>query len=115
MTWDLDENTTNTETQTGEVKYLQLIADLCKEERKLLGLYAPEKKETNDRPNAIQFNILGSNAGEQATDIMNVIMNLAPSPAMTQTDAEQQNIKETEDVEPVSDDMDNIMAEMLGQ
>lgn len=113
VTWDLDETTTNTESQTGEVKYLQLIADLGKEERKLLGLYAPEKKETNNRPNAIQFNILGANANEQTTDIMNMIMSMgATTPMVTPAVEDNHSEKVAEDIQP-DDEIEDIMNAML--
>lgn len=74
MTYDLEEIITDTDTCAGDVKYLQHINELGKERRKLLGLYAPEKKDNTPKANAIQLNIVGQGAGAEAASIMGAIL-----------------------------------------
>ena len=70
MTFDMEEVFEDSDRNAGDIKYLQLIADLCKEERKLLGLYAPEKKQSNVTGSGGNVNVIvvgadGSMAGTQ--------------------------------------------------
>ncbi len=74
MTYNVEEVITDTDTCAGDVKYLQHINELGKERRKLLGLYAPEKKETKGGPQAVQFNLIGEGAGSEMVNLMDSIM-----------------------------------------
>lgn len=74
MTYNVEEIITDTDTCAGDVKYLQHINELGKERRKLLGLYAPEKKETKGGPQAVQFNLIGEGAGSEMVNLMDSIM-----------------------------------------
>ncbi|MCM1443601.1 MAG: hypothetical protein NC083_08755 [Muribaculum sp.] len=65
----------------GDPKYMSLINELGKEKRKLLGLYAPEKKSSNDMPTAVQINVVGS-------DGTNAIKAVLEKGAQTLVDAE---------------------------
>ena len=72
-TYSLEETLLKEDTNTGEVKYMSLINELGKEKRKLLGLYAPEKKEVKGNGNtAIQINVVGGD-GQAAQALDNVL------------------------------------------
>lgn len=74
QTYNLTETVVEEDDKAGDAKYMSLINDLGKERRKLLGLYAPDKKQQN-APSAIQFNIVGQGAGNEAASIMSSILN----------------------------------------
>lgn len=81
--YDLTEVITEEDITAGDVKYLQHINELGKEKRKLLGLYAPEKKEMKGGPQAVQFNLIGEGAGNEVVNLMDSIMNMgAPMSAV---------------------------------
>ena len=72
--YDLSEIICEEDTTAGDVKYLQHINELGKEKRKLLGLYAPEKKENSGGPQAVQFNLIGEGAGGEVVNLLDSIM-----------------------------------------
>lgn len=74
MDFTVEEIITDETTSAGEVKFLQHLNDLGKEKRKLLGLYAPEKKNDDSVKTAVQFNIVGEGAGGEITSMMASIM-----------------------------------------
>jgi hypothetical protein len=76
--YDLTEVICDEDTTAGDVKFLQHINDLGKERRKLLGLYAPEKKDIKGGPQAVQFNLIGEGAGGEVINIIDSIMASAP-------------------------------------
>ena len=76
--YELSEVIGEEDTSAGDVKYLQHINDLGKERRKLLGLYAPEKKESKGGPQAVQFNLIGEGAGGEVVNLIDSIMSMAP-------------------------------------
>lgn len=96
MTFSLEEIITEENTCAGDVKFLQHINDLGKEKRKLLGLYAPEKKTDDGPKTALQFNIVGEGAGGEITSLMASIMQGA------QPQVQQPIQKEVEEVQYVS-------------
>lgn len=79
--YNLTEVICDEDTTAGDVKFLQHINDLGKERRKLLGLYAPEKKETKGGPQAVQFNLIGEGAGGEMVNLLDsIIGSAAPRP-----------------------------------
>lgn len=67
LTYDLTEIIDNESVTEGNIKFLELINELHKERRKLLGLYAPEKKSAgagNGGTTAIQFNFVGNEGND---------------------------------------------------
>ena len=63
LTYDLTEIIDNENVTEGNIKFLEHINELHKEKRKLLGLYAPDKRAVGAQekggPTAIQFNFVG--------------------------------------------------------
>ena len=109
------EEVINEENETaGEVKFLQHINELGKEKRKLLGLYAPEKKDTGGPKTAVQLNFVGEGAGEGGLNVLSQILSMG----MPQ---QQQAIERpVEDIEPVTvertaqeADIDKLMEEFF--
>ena len=80
MDYKVEEVITEEDITAGDVKFLEHINNLGKEKRKLLGLYAPEKKGDNDVKTAIQFNLVGDGAGGEITSMMQSIMQGAVAP-----------------------------------
>lgn len=78
MTFGVEEIITEKDVTAGDVKFLQHINDLGKEKRKLLGLYAPEKKSDDGIKTAVQFNLVGEGAGGEIMGLMQDIMKGAP-------------------------------------
>ena len=117
MQYDLTEVVVEEDTTPGDVKYLQHLNDLGKEKRKLLGLYAPEKKDSGVQT-AVQFNIVGDGAGGEITSMMQEIMKGAPIAA-----PEAQKQPAIEDAQIVDEqngglqdsemDIDKLMEELL--
>lgn len=104
-TYDLTEIVTEEDTTAGEVKFLQHINELGKERRKLLGLYAPDKKNDTPKTNAIQLNIVGQGAGSEAATIMGAILGQgAPQQTVQEAEVVEEQPKETENRQGV--DMD---------
>jgi len=106
MKYDVTEIINEEDTTAGDVKFLQHINDLGKEKRKLLGLYAPEKKNDSDPRTAIQFNIVGDGAGGEITNLMENIIKGAPKQQIKPQDA-------VEEAQVVTDD-DNESDNMSG-
>lgn len=110
----LDENTT-----AGDVHFLEHINVLGKEKRKLLGLYAPEKKaDGGGLQTAVQFNIVGDGAGGEIVDMMASIMKGAPiqqpesKPQVEE--ANYQEVKETSE-EDKQANIDRLLEEVIGE
>lgn len=78
-TYDLTEIITQDNTTAGDIKFMQHINELRKERRKLLGLYAPEKKNVGASENkgttAIQFNIVGGDAEGNVNNALSELFN----------------------------------------
>ena len=115
MTFGAEEIITDEDVTAGDVKYLIHINDLGKEKRKLLGLYAPEKKEKGGPQTAVQLNFVGEGAGDGGLNVLSQILSMG----MPQ---QQQAIETTaEVVEPVpveaapkeEIDIDKLMEELL--
>lgn len=108
MSWVIDEEFIEEHKNAGDVKYLQLIADLGKEERKLLGLYAPEKKT------------VGLNGGTNNGTINLVVVGSDGNALNTQSFAPQveqpANVEEAEAVavESEEDEIDKLYKEIIG-
>lgn len=114
MQYNLVEIINEENVTAGEVKFLQHINELGKEKRKLLGLYAPEKKDAGGPKTAVQLNFVGEGAGEGGLSVLSQILSMG----MPQ---QQQAIERpAEDVEPVpvesqqqEVDIDKLMEEFL--
>ena len=117
MSFDVTEVIVDEDTTPGDVKFLQQINELGKEKRKLLGLYAPEKKDAGVQT-AVQFNIVGEGAGGEITSMMQEITKGAPVAApearkqpaiedaqVVEDQAQEQNSSEV--------DIDKLMEELL--
>ena len=97
----------NEETTTsGDVKYLQHLNELGKERRKLLGLYAPEKKTPGAGTNngTINFVVVGSDGNSLSAPVMPV----APT-----NDVEEANVEIVDDKEGGNEEIDNLFAELM--
>lgn len=103
MTYDLTEVITDEDTMPGDVKYLQHLNELGKEKRKLLGLYAPEKKApgTGTNNGTINFVVVGSDGSSLS------------APLMTQQPAQPVEEVQADVVEPEEVDMENLFNEMM--
>lgn len=99
MDYKVEEIINEEDITAGDVKFLEHINNLGREKRKLLGLYAPEKKAEGDVKTAIQFNLVGEGAGGEITSMMQSIMQgaVAPQPIA----APQQPVEEAQYV-PIS-------------
>lgn len=110
--YDLSEVICEEDTTAGDVKFLQHINDLGKEKRKLLGLYAPEKKEGSAGPQAVQFNLIGEGAGGEVVNLIDSIMSGASS--VVKPTVEDAGVAETVSSQPSADfDIDELMNEFL--
>ena len=118
MTYNLTEVITDEDTAPGDVKYLQHLNELGKERRKLLGLYAPEKKGDDGVKTAVQFNIVGEGAGGEITSLMQEIMKGAPAVQQPQPknvvveEAQVVSEQPKEQVNPDAD-IDKLLDEIL--
>lgn len=74
MTFGVEEVITDEDTTAGDVKFLEHINNLGKEKRKLLGLYAPEKKGDDESKPNVHFNLIGEGAGGEIMEMMSNIM-----------------------------------------
>lgn len=117
MAYDLTEIITEEDTSAGDVKFLQHLNDLGKEKRKLLGLYAPEKKSDDGVKTAVQFNIVGEGAGGELTSLMQDIMKNAPvvAPKQAAEAIEEAQVVETNTIEVNKSnvDIDKLMETIL--
>ena len=111
LTFDVTEVITDEDTCAGDVKYLQHINELGKERRKLLGLYAPEKKDTKSAPQTVQFNLIGEGAGGEVVNLLDSIIGGAiPRPV------EDAGVVESQTITPKQNDdfnLDEIMEDLL--
>ena len=111
--YELTEIICDEDTTAGDVKFLQHINDLGKERRKLLGLYAPEKKELKGGPQAVQFNLIGEGAGGEMVNLLDsIIGGAAPRPV------EEAGVVESQTIEPKSNadfNIDDLMEEFLDE
>ena len=108
MDYKVEEHITDETTSPGDVKFLQHINDLGKEKRKLLGLYAPEKKADDGVKTAVQFNIVGEGAGGEITSMMASIMQ-GVTPPQQQTQREIEEAKYTRVEVPAEEDKEAII------
>lgn len=97
-TYSLTETLLKEDTNTGEVKYMSLINELGKEKRKLLGLYAPEKREVKgDGNTAIQINVVGGEKeAAQALDSVLFGMKKQPEPENTSVEDAEAEVMDAE-------------------
>ena len=99
MTFDVTETIVDDDTTAGDPRYMQQITALGTERRKLLGLYAPEKKEDKSTGNtAIQLNVVGQGAGVEAADVMKAILSQGTPAALSTEVEEAQVVKEPVEV-----------------
>ena len=120
MTFDITEVITDEDTTAGDVKFLQHINDLGKEKRKLLGLYAPEKKSGDGVQTAVQFNLVGEGAGGEIVGLMQEIMKGAPAAQQQPKNVVVEDAQVVEEHNPaVNDpqevDIDKLMNEILNE
>lgn len=115
-TYELTEIIAEEDTSAGDVKYLQHINELGKEKRKLLGLYAPEKKEMKGGPQAVQFNLIGEGAGNEMVNLMDSIMGMG-TPVNIVEDTSAVEVDPSAAPTPSSNnstyDIDSIMSEFF--
>lgn len=97
LTFDQDETVTVKETTAGDTKIMAQIIEVSKEKRKLLGLYAPEKKSGagGGGGNDIKIAIVGSN-GEAAGNVLGALLNQAGK-------KQEQPVVEEAESEPVEE------------
>ena len=108
--YDLTEKEENEEDLAGDPKYLQIITDLGKERRKLLGLYAPEKRESGSGGVNIHLNMVGG--GNVGGDLMNAIMSMSQmqfSPKVEEAKAEVVTVTPENDVMSTDDLLKQFM------
>lgn len=114
--YNLTEVVVEEDTTAGDVKYLQHINELGKEKRKLLGLYAPEKKEMKGGPQAVQFNLIGEGAGNEVVNLMDSIMGMGTPMGLVE-DATAVEVDSSKAPSPQAAqngyDIDSIMEEFL--
>lgn len=105
------------DTTAGNPKYLERIMDIGKERRRLLGLYAPEKKsdKTNDLT-AIQFNIVGGeNAACAVNDLMGSLLN-KKQPELKQSVQDVEIVNEVPIQNTENDfDIENLFDELINE
>ena len=70
MDFDQSETILKEDITAGDVKYMNLISELGKEKRKLLGLYAPEKKSASEVQTAVQINVVGGNGEDTIKSVL---------------------------------------------
>lgn len=104
--YKLKEETVDAEETAGDTKIMAQIIELGKERRKLLGLYAPEKKEAGKGNTAIQFNIVDSN-GNLTNSAFGSMMEAAQNAIAPK---QEQRQAQPVDVEPISENEDTINA-----
>jgi hypothetical protein len=75
MKYNLTEIINEEDTTAGEVKFLQHINELGKEKRKLLGLYAPEKKlpGTGTNNGTINFVVVGNDGNSLSAPMIQTV------------------------------------------
>lgn len=112
--YELTEVVCDEDTTAGDVKFLQHINDLGKEKRKLLGLYAPEKKEMKGGPQAVQFNLIGEGAGGEVVNLLDsIIGGAAPRPVV-----EEAGVVDSQTIEPKSNaafNIDDLMNDLFDE
>lgn len=115
--YNITEVVTEEDTTAGDVKFLQHINELGKEKRKLLGLYAPEKKETKTGPQAVQFNLIGEGAGGEVVSLFDSIIGSSVTPLSQRTTVEDAGVVEAQTVEPNQSnyDIDEIMKDLFDE
>lgn len=95
MNYNLTETILKEDSCVGEVKFLSLINDLGKEKRKLLGLYAPDKKEDKGSGNTnIQINVVGSDGKTTGGFLGGLLDN---QPATEEQEAEEVDLRAAEE------------------
>lgn len=116
MSFDVTEVITDEDTTAGDVKFLQHINDLGKEKRKLLGLYAPEKKDNGGPQTAVQLNFVGDNAGESGFNVLGQILSMG-APKQPQVVEATAEVVEPVVEEKVNDDIDidKLMEEIMNE
>lgn len=120
MKFNVEEVIIDEDTCAGDVKFLQHINELGKERRKLLGLYAPEKKADEGIKNAVQFNIVGEGAGGEIMSLMEHIMKGAPMNAqrpqnVVVEDAQIVEEREKDDKRSNEEEIDKLMQDMFDE
>lgn len=115
--YELSEVVCEEDTTAGDVKYLIHINELGREKRKLLGLYAPEKKDQKPANQAVQFNLIGEGAGGEVVNLIESIMAMAPQNRVEEANAVE---VQTQTITPIESnpkstqyDIDEIMNEFL--
>ena len=120
MKYNLEEIINEENVTAGDIKFLQHINDLGKEKRKLLGLYAPEKKDNGGPQTAVQFNIVGEGAGGEITDLMETIMRGAPKVAQKPQNTQIEDVQVVDDNSTQSPtgsdtDIDKLIEDILAE
>ena len=121
-TYDLTETLLKEDTNTGEVKYMSLINELGKEKRKLLGLYAPEKKEVKGNGNtSIQIAVVGGD--KETAQALDSVLFGTPQPEpenLSVEDAQAEVVEATDELSKVEDkkkedeiDLDAFLNELM--
>jgi DNA repair ATPase RecN len=116
MNYNLEEIINEENITAGDIKFMQHINELGKEKRKLLGLYAPEKKENQGGGNtAIQLNIVGDGASQDAASVMRTILNMGnPQPIPVQEAQVVEEAKpESAEQQQMNMDIDKFMQDLL--
>lgn len=106
MQYNLTEIINEEDTTAGEVKFLQHINELGKEKRKLLGLYAPEKKllGTGTNNGTINFVVVGNDGNSLSAPVI---------PVVPTNDVEEANVEIVDDEEGGNGEIDNLFAELM--
>lgn len=106
----------NEETTTaGDVKFLQHINDLGKEKRKLLGLYAPEKKDNGGPQTAVQLNFVGEGSGNGGLNVLSQILSMGMPQQQKPVEEAKAEVVEPAPVEAGQNetDINKLMEELL--
>ena len=116
MKYKVEEVVTQENTTAGDVKFLQHLNELGKEKRKLLGLYAPEKKGES-QPQAVQFNLIGEGAGSEAFNMLGQILSMG-TPQQQQPITEETAAEVVDSIPVVKGrdedaNIDELMAELM--
>lgn len=103
-TFDQDETITVKETTAGDTKIMAQIIEVSKEKRKLLGLYAPEKKKDPALGTgaSIQIAVIGAN-GEQVQSALGSLLDNAGQKKEDAPSTEVQEVEEVQEAETVEE------------
>lgn len=91
VNFDQDETVSVQDTSAGDTKIMAQIIEVGKEKRKLLGLYAPEKKISTGGAPSIQIAVVGSD-GQASSSVLGSILDMAGKKERTVEDVQAEDV-----------------------